>query len=135
MDQCLTAILPSNDLEQEHAFFERLGFRREESRDDYRMLSDGLGGSIHHEPAVEGWPMPGRNPFGLYLHRKNVDAVAATFRGETLEKGGPEDKPWGCTSSPSTDPTIRLFGWTGPRASTAIIAVDRAVCADLADPG
>jgi hypothetical protein len=37
MDQRLTAILPCNDLEQAQAFFERLGFRREEGPDDYRM--------------------------------------------------------------------------------------------------
>ena len=54
MDQCLTPILPCNDLERSQAFFERLGFSREESPGDYRMLSSGLGGFIHLQPAVEG---------------------------------------------------------------------------------
>jgi hypothetical protein len=44
MYQRLTAILQCNNLEQAQVFFERLGFRREESPDDYRMLSDGVGG-------------------------------------------------------------------------------------------
>ena len=55
----LTAILPYNNLERAQAFFERLGFSREESPDDYRMLSDGLGGHVHLTPAVDGWLTPG----------------------------------------------------------------------------
>ena len=30
----------------------------------------------------------------LYLCRTDVDGLAATFKGETLENG-PSDKPWG----------------------------------------
>jgi catechol 2,3-dioxygenase-like lactoylglutathione lyase family enzyme len=113
MNQRLTAILPCNDLEQAQAFFERLGFRREESPDDYRMLSDGLGGEVHLQPAVEGWLTPGRNPFGLYLYREDVDALAAAFRGETLEKDGPEDKAWGMYefSLNGPDDTLVRVGW------------------------
>ena len=95
MEQRLTAILPCNNLGQAQEFFERLGFRREESPDDYRMLADGLGGEIHLTQAVEGWLTPGRNPFGLYLYRKDVDSFAALFKGETIEKDGPSNKPWG----------------------------------------
>ena len=48
MDQRLTAILPCNDLDAAEAFFSRLGFKRDPgSIDEYRMLSDGLGGFIH----------------------------------------------------------------------------------------
>ena len=48
MDQRLTAILPCNDLDAAGAFFSRLGFKRDPgSIDEYRMLSDGLGGFIH----------------------------------------------------------------------------------------
>jgi catechol 2,3-dioxygenase-like lactoylglutathione lyase family enzyme len=95
MQSSLTAILPCNDLDRTQAFFERLGFKREESPDDYRMLADGLGGQIHLNPAVEGWLLPGRNPFGLYLRRKDVDELAAAFQGEVLRTGDPSDKPWG----------------------------------------
>ena len=72
------------------------------------MLSDGLGGYIHLTPAVEGWLTPGRNPFGLYLYRGDVDSLAVVFKGETLENDGPSDKPWACTNSPLTGLTTRL---------------------------
>jgi hypothetical protein len=91
----MTAILPCNDIDQAQAFFERLGFSRQDGPDDYRMLADGLGGHIHLTRAVEGWLVPGRNPFGLYLYRWDVDALANAFKGETLEKQGPDDKSWG----------------------------------------
>ncbi len=96
MRPSLTAILPCNDLDRTEAFFERLGFKREEgSPEDYRMLADGLGGQVHLNPAVRGWLAPGRNPFGLYLYRKDVDELAAAFQGELLGSGDPSDKPWG----------------------------------------
>ena len=60
MQQRLTAILPCNDLDAAEAFFARLEFRRDQgSPDEYRMLSDGLGGFIHLNRAVEGWLRPG----------------------------------------------------------------------------
>lgn len=96
MQPSLTAILPCNDLDRSQAFFERLGFKIEEgSPDDYRMMADGVGGQIHLDPAVAGWLIPGRNPFGLYLCREDVDELAATFQGEILGTGDPSDKPWG----------------------------------------
>ncbi|RBP09265.1 putative enzyme related to lactoylglutathione lyase [Roseiarcus fermentans] len=94
MEQRLIAILPCKDIDAAQAFFERLGFQLEPgSLPDYRMLADGLGGELHLSPAVEGWLDPDRNPFALYLCRRDVDAAAAAFAGETL--GPPEDKPWG----------------------------------------
>lgn len=113
MEQRLTAILPCNDLERAQAFFERLGFNREESPDDYRMLADERGGYLHLTQAVDGWLTPGRNPFGLYLYRKDVDGLAAAFRGEILEKDGPNDKPWGMYefSLNGPDETLVRVGW------------------------
>jgi hypothetical protein len=61
--------------------------------DDYRLLSDGLGGFIHLNRAIEGWLQAGRNPFGLYLYREDVDGAARAFAGETI--GQPGDTPWG----------------------------------------
>lgn len=96
MHQRLTAILPCNNLDRTQAFFERLGFCRDKgSPDDYRMLFDGLGGEVHLNSAVSGWLESGRNPFGLYLYRENVDALAAAFRREIIEEGGVSNKPWG----------------------------------------
>src|SRR5258708_9648960 len=94
MQQRLTAILPCNDLDASEAFFARLGFQRDPgSLDDYRMLSDGLGGFIHLNWAVEGWLQAGRNPFGLYLYRADVDGAAPAFPGQELVP--PRDTPWG----------------------------------------
>jgi hypothetical protein len=109
----LQANVACNDLEQAQAFFERLGFSREEGPDDYRMLCDGLGGYIHLTPAVEGWLTPGRNPFSLYLYRKDVDGLAAAFKEETLEKDGPSDKPWGIYKFALNGPddTLVRVGW------------------------
>jgi hypothetical protein len=111
MDQRLTAILPCNDIELAQAFFERLGFSREKSPDDYRMLSDGLGGYVHLTPVIEGWLTPGRNPFGLYLHREDVDSLAAVFEGEILD--GPADRPWGMYEFTLNGPddTLVRVGW------------------------
>jgi catechol 2,3-dioxygenase-like lactoylglutathione lyase family enzyme len=111
MDQRLVAILPCNDLDAAQAFFERLGFAREDSPDGYRMLADGLGGFIHLTNAVEDWLAPGRNPFGLYLYREDVDAVAAAFAGALL--GPPRDTPWGMyeLALNGPDDTLVRVGW------------------------
>src|SRR5215469_9030012 len=116
----LTAILPCNDLDQSERFYNRLGFSRPDSerptsgeRDTYRMLSNGKGGYLHLTDAVEGWLTPGRNPFGLYLYLEEIDAAAAEFTSEMLEKRGPEDKPWGMYEFTLSDPdqTLVRVGW------------------------
>jgi catechol 2,3-dioxygenase-like lactoylglutathione lyase family enzyme len=108
----LTAILPCTDLDAAEAFFERLGFHREQgSLDDYRMLSDGLGGFIHLNRAVEGWLEAGRNPLGLYLYREDVDGAARALSGETI--GQPRDTPWGMYEFALNGPdeTLVRVGW------------------------
>jgi catechol 2,3-dioxygenase-like lactoylglutathione lyase family enzyme len=112
----LTAILPCNDLDASEAFYNRLGFRRppESAYDEYRMLSDGKGGDIHLQPAVEGWLVPGQNPFGLYLYTEEVDALAAIFRDEIIEREKrPTHKPWGMYEFALSDPdqTLVRIGW------------------------
>jgi hypothetical protein len=112
MDQRLTAILPCNDLDASEAFFSRLGFKGDPgSLDEYRMLSDGLGGFIHLNRAVQGWLQAGRNPFGLYLYREDVDGAAAAFAGETI--GLPGDTPWGMYefSLNGPDEALVRVGW------------------------
>ena len=115
----LTAILPCNDLDASEAFYNRLGFMRPEEDkpangedDSYRILSDGKGGHLHLTAAVEGWLIPGRNPFGLYLYADadadDVDALAAEFKGETVNKKGPEHKPWGMYEFSLSDPDETL---------------------------
>lgn len=116
----LTAILPCNDLDASEAFYGRLGFRRPDSgkpaareEDTYRILSDGKGGHIHLTDAVEGWLIPGRNPFGLYLYTEDVDILAAEFATELGAGSGPEHKPWGMYEFALSDPdeTLVRVGW------------------------
>ena len=111
----LTAILPCNNLDASEAFYNRLGFSRPHSEkpakgedDNYRILSDGKGGHLHLTDAIAGWLVPGRNPFGLYLYTDDVDALAARFKGETLEKHGLEHKPWGMYEFSLSDPDETL---------------------------
>jgi hypothetical protein len=116
----LTAILPCNDLDACEAFYNRLGFTRPaEARpaageeDSYRILSDDQGGDLHLTEAVKGWLVPGRNPFGLYLYTEDVDAMAARFPGEVIEKAGASHKPWGMYEFALSDPegTLVRIGW------------------------
>jgi catechol 2,3-dioxygenase-like lactoylglutathione lyase family enzyme len=84
-DDVLTAIVPCNDLDASEAFYKRrLGFVRTDGAkavggedDGYRILAEGKGGAIHLTGAVNGWLVPGRNPFGLYLTTEDVDRLAA----------------------------------------------------------
>jgi hypothetical protein len=63
--------LPCNDLDASERFYNRLGFTRSGYRpppgeaDSYRMLANGSGGYLHLTDAVQGWLVPGRNPFGF----------------------------------------------------------------------
>ena len=113
----LTAILPCNDLDASEAFYARLGFTRagpdKVPGDAYRILSNDQGGHLHLTDAVEGWLVPGRNPFGLYLYIEDVDGMAANFRGEIIEKTAPEAKPWGMYEFALSDPdqTLVRVGW------------------------
>jgi len=71
------------------------------------MLSNGNGGYLHLTDAVEGWLVPGRNPFGLYLYIEDVDTAAREFRKS------PEDMPWGMYEFAISDPdqTLVRVGW------------------------
>jgi catechol 2,3-dioxygenase-like lactoylglutathione lyase family enzyme len=124
----LTAILPCNNLDASERFYRRLGFTRAANQgpppgepDTYRLLSNSQGGFLHLTDAVEGWLVPGRNPFGLYLYLENVDTLAVEFRNEIIGKSAPEDKPWGMYEFALSDPdeTLVRVGWpTRLRRST-----------------
>lgn len=102
----LTAILPCNDLDKSEAFYARLGFGRQNDDPGYRILSDGNGGHLHLTAAVDGWLVPGRNPFGLYLYTDRVDELAALLSDLLLHK--PERKPWGMYEFALSDPDETL---------------------------
>ncbi|HWR16958.1 MAG TPA: VOC family protein [Terriglobales bacterium] len=107
----LTAILPCTNLDASEAFYGKLGFRRASNYPSYRILADGNGGHLHLTQAPEGWLVSGRNPFGLYLYTKNIDALAASLDGLLLHK--PEHKPWGMYEFALSDPDEALvrIGW------------------------
>jgi predicted lactoylglutathione lyase len=114
----LTAILPCNDLNVSEAFYRQLGFVRADGSGDpdttYRILTDGRGGHLHLVDAVEGWLVPGRNPFGLYLYTQEVDELATRLADRILEaKKQPEEKPWGMYEFSLSDPdeTLVRVGW------------------------
>jgi hypothetical protein len=116
----IVAVLPCNDLDASEAFYSRIGFSRaprdniEQSQDEgYRVLSNPALGRLHLTEAPEGWLIPERNPFGLYIYVEHVDALAKIFGLEVLEEGGPENKPWGMYEFSLTDPDENLVrvGW------------------------
>jgi catechol 2,3-dioxygenase-like lactoylglutathione lyase family enzyme len=121
------AILPSNDLDRSEQFYSRLGFTRVDREktatgeaNTYRILTNRTGGSLHLTAAEDGWLVPGKNPFGLYLYREDVDALAAAL-GSAALGSGPEDKPWGMYEFTLSDPdeTLVRVGWPSrPTRST-----------------
>ncbi|GBQ97975.1 hypothetical protein GLI01_18700 [Gluconacetobacter liquefaciens] len=62
----ISAIIPCNDIDAAERWWNRLGFFGPADGDgDYRILSNREGAAIHLQPAVPGWVVPGRNPFGV----------------------------------------------------------------------
>ena len=122
----IVAILPCNDLDASEHFYSRLGFTRikTEASDQfptYRILSN-ENGLLHLTAAVEGWLIPGRNPFGLFFYMEDVDAWAREFRDEILGNG-PEEKPWGTYEFAVSDPdeTLVRVGWPLPIRRSRVI--------------
>jgi len=116
----VTAIIPCNDVNAAERWWNRLGFHKPADQDfgDYRMLSDGAGGEVHLQPAVEGWVIPGRNPFGIYVYTPRVDAIADAMRDAILEPArAPEHKPWGMYEFALNGPDDLLvrIGWPSAR--------------------
>ena len=107
----MTAILPCNDMKASAEFYKKLGFTNQDGDGEYRILSDGNGGEIHLQHAVEGWLIPGRNPFGLYLYTEQVEEIAAALGDLVLHPA--EDKPWGMYECALSDPdeTLVRIGW------------------------
>jgi hypothetical protein len=101
----MTAILPCNNLDASEAFYAKLGFTRHGGNDDYCILEDGKGGKIHLNKAVEGWLIPGRNPFGLYLYAENVDELALSLGDLVMKRL--EIRIGECMNFPSPTPMRR----------------------------
>jgi len=106
-DQILTPILPVNDMDKSREFYLRLGFTVYHADGDYTILGHPNGSALHLQKAVEGWLIPGRNPFGLYLYVENVDEIAAIVGAQAV------DQPWGMYEAAFSDPdeTLIRVGW------------------------
>lgn len=106
-EQTLTAILPCNNMAESRAFYERLGFKVDGDWGGYVILSHPSGASLHLNEAVEGWLVPGRNPFGLYFYIEDVDGIAELM-GATAH-----DREWGMYEAAFSDPdgTLVRVGW------------------------
>jgi catechol 2,3-dioxygenase-like lactoylglutathione lyase family enzyme len=113
----VTPIVPCNDLDASQRFYEQLGFREGDPdasfRAEYRILEDGDGGAIHLQPAVPGWVVPGRNPFGVYIASRRLLDIAARF-GRT-----PRATEYGMLEITLSDPdeTLVRVGWRKEPAS------------------
>ena len=112
----VTPIIPCNDIDAAEAWWNRLGFARPAGQDygDYRMLTDGEGGDVHLNRAVEGWVVPGCNPFGVYVYTRRVEVIAAAMRDAVIERDkAPEHKPWGMyeVSLNGPDDLLVRVGW------------------------
>lgn len=94
----VSAIIPCNNVDQAERWWNRLGFFRpsDDTDADYRILSDEDGATIHLQPAVPGWVVPGRNPFGVYLSTPRVDQLAEAVRDAVLgAEKTPRHTEWG----------------------------------------
>ncbi|WP_174280617.1 glyoxalase [Sphingomonas bacterium] len=112
----VVAIVPCNDIDAAEAWWNRLGFARPPEQDggDYRMLADADGAELHLQRAVPGWVEAGRNPFGVYLYTRRVDAIATALRDAVIEPGkAAEHKDWGMyeVSLNGPDDLLVRVGW------------------------
>lgn len=97
-------ILPCNDISASAAFYEKLGFAIVSDYGDYKIMADGRGWHLHLTGTPDGWVVPARNPFGIYIYVEDVDAVADRVRGLIIEAGAPHLKPWGTYEFAVSDP-------------------------------
>lgn len=110
------AIAPCIEVDAAERWWAQLGFLRAAGTQgaDYRILSDGNGGELHLQRAPDGWLVPGRNPFGIYLYSPHVDKLALIARDQIVEPGkAPERKDWGMYEFSLTGPDGLLVrvGW------------------------
>jgi catechol 2,3-dioxygenase-like lactoylglutathione lyase family enzyme len=107
--QSAVPIIPSNDLDETQAFYERLGFGVTSNypAQGYRILHNSSGASVHLTRTDPGWVDPERNAYGIYLYAADVDELAAGFGCRA------EARPWGLREFGISDPngTLVRVGW------------------------
>lgn len=104
----VVAVVPCNDLSASVTFYGLLGFSPagDASWGDYAILSDGKGGDLHLTRAPDGWLVPGRSPFGLYIYSDDVELLATRLEGRLLHP--PKAQPWGMFEFAVSDPDENL---------------------------
>jgi hypothetical protein len=119
-------VVPCNDLDAAERWWDRLGFRclPHQNYGDYRILVDSDGAQVHLTLAVDGWVIPGRNPFGVYIYTPRVAAIAQAVPDAIIgDDKTPEHKPWGMMEIALNGPDDLLvrIGWassaTEPQAT------------------
>jgi hypothetical protein len=90
------AIVPCNDLAAARPFWERMGFERANTVDEY-VIMRGWGCEVHLVQAgAEPWRVPQHNPFGVFIRTPEVDAVAARVDDLIIRPGGVlRHREWG----------------------------------------
>jgi hypothetical protein len=70
-----------------------------EMAESYLLLSHPNGADIHLRkvgPDEEGWLVPNKNPFGIYIYTDDVEELGVEFRDEIIGVAKkPEVKQWG----------------------------------------
>ena len=118
----ISAILPCSDMTSAIKFFVRLGFTAPTEEqlnewDQYLIMSNPDGSEIHLRelgPDEEGWIVPTKNSFGIYVYSANVEALGIEFVDEIIEAGKkPELKEWGLLefSVNGPDGCLVRVGW------------------------
>ena len=118
----ITTILPCTNFDSAIKFFVRLGFtpptpEQRTEWDQYLLMSHPNGSDIHLRelgPDEEGWVVPERNSFGIYVYSEDVEALGVEFKDEIIEAGKrPEVKEWGLLefSVNGPDGCLVRVGW------------------------
>ncbi|MBB2206603.1 VOC family protein [Gluconacetobacter takamatsuzukensis] len=112
----VSAIIPCTDIDAAERWWNGLGFfgPAGENPTDYRILSDADGATIHLQPAIAGWLVAGRNPFGVYLSTARVDRLAEAAGNAILGAvKAPRHTEWGMYEFALNGPDDLLvrIGW------------------------
>lgn len=118
----ISAILPCSSMASAVKFFVRLGFTPPTDAqlnewDQYLIMLNPDGSEIHLRelgPDEDGWIVPNKNSFGIYVYSKNVKALGEEFADEIIEASKkPEVKEWGLVefSVNGPDGCLVRVGW------------------------
>lgn len=69
-------------------------------------MADEGGAEIHLTKAPEGWLIPGKSPFGIYVYADNIEELASRLEGKLIYP--PRLQPWGMFEFAVPDPDENL---------------------------